>query len=80
MTYSYENHLLTEVALYFVRSGYVYIINGRFELSGVDSYGWSSWPYSNGVYAYTRRFNGDSVYPSNVNGRWDGHSLRCLAN
>ncbi len=77
---SQTNYNIAEAPLYFVRSGNVGIYGGKLWGSGINGYGWSSWPHSNGVYAYFLGFNGSVVGPSSGLNRWFGFPLRCLAN
>ncbi len=64
----------------FVRSGNFLLGSGKLRNFGASGYGWSSWPHSNGVYAYYLSFGDSGVYPLDVNERWIGFPLRCLAN
>ena len=65
--------------LYFVRSGFVSISNSKLRFSGQDGYDWSSMSYSTTNGAYYLNFSGSGVSPSNLNDRWFGFPLRCLA-
>ena len=75
-----KSYNIAEAPLYFVRSGYVAIGNGRLMYSGIYGFGWSSRSNSSDIYyAYGLGFNASSVHPSNGINRWYGFSLRCLA-
>ncbi len=64
----------------FVRSGIVYIHIGKLAYCGNSGPTWSTWPHNGGIYSYRLNFNNSSVYSSDVNDRFYGSSLRCLAN
>ena len=68
--------------LYFVRSGYVHINNGRLWYAGIYGYWWSSIAASNiwgsaGLGAYYLNFSAANVYSSGgPNYRWVSFPLR----
>ena len=65
--------------LFFVRGGYITPgFTDKFRYAGQSGGYWSSRAYSNTENAYYLLFSNSYVYPSNVNSRYFGFSLRCL--
>ena len=68
---------ITQSPLYFNPSGRVY--SGSLWRAGSGGNYWSSTALSSASRAYYLYFNSGNVYPSDINYRYDGLSVRCLA-
>ena len=74
---SLNSTTITQAPYYFNPSGYVY--SGSLRYAGFEGDYWSSTAYSNTSRAYYLYFNSGRVNPSDVDSRYSGQSVRCLA-
>ena len=65
--------------LYFVRSGRQMLLVGALQYAGSDGYFWSSTSTNSSIDAFNLHVSASDLYPSNYYARYNGLSVRCVA-
>ncbi len=70
------HYIIPSTQQYYVRSGYINLVNARFRNAGLNGYDWSGFARTVGWYTYYLLFHKTNVFPSEGNFRYHAFAGR----